>query len=401
MLARRLSLRTRLLVSVLACSLVLAGAGCDDDASGGGGASDAAVDAASDGGAGADAARDADSSPDVDSAPDSSGDTSRDSDNGADAAGSTLCDRVDLGPNADLHGERLFPENSYWNQPVTDAAVDPNSDAIIASIGADTGLHPDFGCCWNGPFGIPYTVVDGSTPDVPVSFDYADESDPGPYPIPADAPIEGGADATGDRHVLVIDCADELVYETFASHPQSDGSWQAGSGAVWDLQKEPIRAPYCTSADAAGLPILPGLVRYDEVATGEIRHALRFTVSHSRAAFLRPPASHWASSDTSADLPPMGMRVRLKSDAQLAADGVDVSSFSEQTRAIIRAMQTYGMIVADNGSDWYVSGAPSQMWDDDALVGELRQIKGRHFEVLQMDGLVDDYSVGPGECQLD
>ncbi len=321
-----------------------------------------------------------------------------DADAAADTASARLCDRVGRGANADISGAHLF-ENTYWSEPVTDAPVNPNSEALIASIGADTGLHPDFGCCWHGPFGIPYMVVDSSTAPVPVSFDTADESDPGPYPIPADAPIEGGAGADGDRHVLVVDCARAKLYELFSAYPHDDGSWQAGSGAVWDLSGHLERAPYCTSADAAGLPILPGLVRYDEVAAGAIHHALRFTVSHSRKAFV-PPASHWASGDTSADLPPMGMRVRLESDAELAADGVDVSGFSPQTRVIVRALQTYGMIVADNGSDWYISGAPSASWNDDKLVPELRQIKGRFFQVVKMDHVVDDYSVDPGQCQL-
>ncbi len=312
--------------------------------------------------------------------------------------GPSLCDRIELGPNSDLRGERFFPDDSYWNQPVLDAEVDPNSDAIIASIGADTGLHADFGCCWpDTPFGIPYVVVDSSTPQVPIQFDYASESDPGPYPIPPDAPIEGGPDATGDRHILAIDCATEQIYELFDAHPQTDGSWHAGSGAVWNLNQEPVRAPYCTSADAAGLPIFPGLARYDEVAAGEIRHALRFTAARTRRAFVRPPASHWASSHTDENLPPMGMRVRLKADAEL---GIDLSTFSEQARILIRAMQTYGMILADNGSNWYVSGAPSEHWNDSALSRELRQIKGHHFEVLKMDGLVTDYSLAPGSCQL-
>ena len=318
-------------------------------------------------------------------------------------SGASLCDKVELGANGDLKGTRLFPDDSYWNESVEDAPVDPNSDAIIASMGADTGLHADFGCCWNGgPFGIPYTVVDDATDEVPISFQYADESDPGPYPIPPDAPIEGGEDASGDRHVLALDCAERKLYELFAAYPKDSGDgWEAGSGAVWDLDENPVRANYCTSADAAGLPILPGLVRYDEAEEGEIDHALRFTVADTRQAYVRPPASHWASDKTDANLPPLGMRVRLKDDAALSADGVDVSSFSPRIQAIVEAMQTYGMILADNGSDWYVSGMPHEEWSDDSLVNELGQIKGRHFEVIEMENVVDDRSVGSGTCDLE
>ena len=387
------------------CVAMLGAVGCDDDTGSTGqtdtGATDVTLDAPDDG------ARDTRTPGDAarDTPPDTRLDTATGSDSSEDTGfqdtgRASLCDRVSLGPNADLGGEPLFPQDSYWNQPIDDAPVDPNSDAIIASMGADTGLHTDFGCCWGGPFGIPYVVVDETTPEVPVSFQYADESDPGPYPVPPNAPIEGGEDATGDRHVLVVDCAEEKLYELFAAEPQSDGSWQAGSGAVWDLGKNPVRSIYCTSADAAGLPVLPGLVRYDEVEAGTINHALRFTVSQTRKAFVRPPASHWASGDTSEDLPPMGMRVRLKTDAELASAGIDVSSFSEQSRVIVRTMQTYGMILADNGSDWYVSGMPHQQWSDSDLVAELGQIEGRHFEVIEMENVVVDYSVGPGQCDL-
>ena len=330
----------------------------------------------------------------------SSGDTvEADGDGGSE---SSWCEEVELGANGDLNGTRLFPDDSYWNKSVEDAPVDPNSDDLIASMGADTGLHADFGCCWDGgPFGIPYTVVDDATDEVPISFRYADESDPGPYPIPPDAPIEGGEDATGDRHVLALDCAERKLYELFDAHPKDGGGWDAGSGAVWDLDEDPVRAAYCTSADAAGLPVLPGLVRYDEAEEGEIDHALRFTVADTRKAFVRPPASHWASDQTSEDLPPLGMRVRLKDDAALSADGVDVSSFSPRIQAIVEAMQTYGMILADNGSDWYVSGMPHAEWSDDNLVNQLGQIKGRHFEVIEMENVVDDRSVGSGSCDLE
>ncbi|MGE0353687.1 MAG: hypothetical protein AB7I33_11510 [Gemmatimonadales bacterium] len=285
-----------------------------------------------------------------------------------------------LGPNASLHGRRPFPDDNPWNTPVDQAPVDPNSDALIASIGAGTGLHPDFGADWNGgPFGIPYVVVSGTTARVPVSFDYGGESDPGPYPIPENAPIEGGPASTGDRHVLVIDRDHWKLYELFDARPQGTG-WHAGSGAVFDLNSNAMRPAGWTSADAAGLPIFPGLVRYDEVMEqGEIRHALRFTVRRSRRAYL-PPARHYASSDTSPDRPPMGMRVRLKA-------GFDVTPFPATVQVILRALQTYGMIVADNGSDWYISGAPDPRWDDSEL-RTLGQVKGSDFEVVEMVGVV-------------
>jgi hypothetical protein len=231
------------------------------------------------------------------------------------------------------------------------------STAYISSIGASTGLHPDFGANWNGgPFGIPYTTVPGTQPLVPVAFDYADESDPGPYPIPPDAPVEGGS----DRHVLVVDRDHCKLYEMWNASKQPDGSWQAGSGAVFDLRSNALRPDTWTSAGAAGLPILPGLVRYDEVAAGEIKHAIRFTVQHTRKAHLWP-ARHDASSSTDANLPPMGQRFRLKASK-------DLSGFPAQIQVIFTAFKRYGLVLADNGSNWYVSGAPDARWDDDVLV---------------------------------
>ena len=287
-----------------------------------------------------------------------------------------------LGIGASLQGRRPFPDDNPWNTPVDAAPLDPNSDALIAQIGAGAHFHPDFGADWNGgPFGIPYVVVAGSTAAVPVSFYYADESDPGPYPIPSDAPVEGGANAGGDRHVLVLDRDHWKLYELFDAHPVNGGAtWTAGSGAVFDLSSDSMRPAGWTSADAAGLPIFPGLARYDEVAEqGEISHALRFTVAHTRKAYLSP-ARHWASSSTDAGLPPMGMRVRLKAS-------IDADTFPPQSRVIVRALQRYGMILADNGSNWYVSGAPDARWDDNDL-NSLKQLKGSDFEVIRMDGIV-------------
>jgi hypothetical protein len=258
--------------------------------------------------------------------------------------------------------------------------VDPNSDVLIASIGTTVDLHPDFGANWDGgPFGIPYVVVSGSTPLVAVSFDYADESDPGPYPIPADAPIEGGAGSSGDRHVLIIDRDHWKLYELYAAYPGQSG-WTAGSGAVFDLNSDALRPAGWTSADAAGLPIFPGLVRYDEVVEqGEIRHALRFTAQHTRHGYIAP-ARHYASSDTSSSRPPMGMRVRLKAS-------FDLSGFPPSARVILQALKTYGMILADNGSNWYISGAPDARWSDDEL-NTLKGVAGSNFEVVTMGPVV-------------
>ena len=280
------------------------------------------------------------------------------------------------GAGASIAGKQVFPPDNPWNTDISSQPVDPNSANLIASIGLSAGLHADFGTVWNGaPNGIPYVVVSGTQPMVPVSFDYADESDPGPYPIPPGAPIEGGASASGDRHVLVIDKDHWKLYELFAATPQGSG-WHAGSGAVFDLSSNTLRPAGWTSADAAGLPIFPGLVRYDEaVVQGAIKHALRFTVVHTRRAYVSP-ARHYASSLTDPNLPPMGMRVRLKA-------GFDVSPFPPEIRVILTALKKYGMFVADNGSNWYVSGAPDPRWSDDDL-HTLSQVKGSDFEVVKM-----------------
>lgn len=290
--------------------------------------------------------------------------------------------QLPLGVGASLQGRLPFPADNAWNQPVDHLAVDPNSDNLIASIGLNTGLHPDFGANWNGgPFGIPYVVVGADTPKLPIVFtDYGDESDPGPYPVPAQAPIEGGANASGDRHILVVDADNWKLYELFNAYPRADGGYNASSGAVFDLSSNAQRPAGWTSADAAGLPIFPGLVRYDEVVEqGEIRHALRFTVSRSRKAYVAP-ARHYASSRTDLNLPPMGMRVRLKANYEIAG-------FPPEAQVILRALKKYGMIVADNGSNWYISGAPDSRWNDSAL-NTLKQVKGSAFEVVEMGPVV-------------
>lgn len=295
-----------------------------------------------------------------------------------------------LGAGAALNGAVAFPADNDWNRDVSGDAVDPNSDAIIASIGSTLGLHPDFGAGLyaGGPIGIPYVVVSGSQARVPIQWTaYGNESDPGPYPVPATAPVEGGSSATGDRHVIVIDRDNNRLYELARAFPQANGSsWNADCGAVFHLDSNTVRPggqPGWTSADAAGLPIFPGLARYEEAALGPggIRHALRFTAARTRAAYV-PPATHSASGSTSASLPPMGMRVRLKAAYAIPA------SFSAETRALLTAMKSYGLILADNGSNWYVSGAPDERWNNDRLNAELAQVRGSDFEVVRMQGLV-------------
>jgi hypothetical protein len=290
----------------------------------------------------------------------------------------------DLGVGASLHGKLVFPADNPWNQDISTMPVDPNSGNLIASIGLNTGLHPDFGTVWAGaPNGIPYIVVSGAQAKVPINFTaYGSESDPGPYPVPPNAPIEGGPLGTGDRHVIVIDRDNWKLYELFGAYPVNGGaSWNATSGAIFDLNSNALRPAGWTSADAAGLPIFPGLVRYDEVfEQREINHALRFTVQSTRRAYVYP-ARHFASNNTNPNLPPMGMRVRLKAS-------FDISRFSPGMQVILKAMKKYGMILADNGSNWYFSGAPDQRWNDDEL-STLKAVKGSDFEVVQMGAIVD------------
>jgi hypothetical protein len=280
-----------------------------------------------------------------------------------------------LGANADLAGLQILPKNNPWNTKINKSKIDKNSKKLIKGISGK--LHPDFGADWNGgPFGIPYVVVSGSQAKVPVSFGYRDESDSGPYPVPSDAPIEGGASSDGDRHVLVLDRDNMMLYEMGNAYPQNGGaSWTAGAGAVFNLKSNALRKKYWTSADAAGLPILPGLVRYDEVASGKITHAIRFTVAKTRRAFVSP-ARHYASSNRSSSLPPMGMRVRLKKS-------FNITKYPKQARVILQAMKDYGLILADNGSNWYFSGAPDSRWNDGQL-NSLKKVPGSAFEVVKM-----------------
>ncbi len=308
---------------------------------------------------------------------------------GLSGGGTGRLQAASLGVGASLQGARPFPDDNAWNLDVRALPPDPNSDALIASIGLSTGLHPDFGAgLYEGqPIGIPYVVVSGQQARVPMVWTlYGDESDAGPYPVPRDAPIEGGPASTGDRHVLVVDRDNDRLYEIGGAEPQADGSWHAHCGAVFHADSNRVRPTAqrgWTSADAAGLPIFPGLVRYDEarLGPGGIRHALRFTVASTRRAFVAP-ATHYASNNTSTHLPPMGMRVRLKASYTIPA------SFSTEVKAILTALQTHGMFVADNGSNWFISGAPDDRWDNEALVSQLRQVKGSNFEVVEMQDLV-------------
>jgi hypothetical protein len=285
----------------------------------------------------------------------------------------------------------VFPADNIWNTPIDQLPVHPRSDDYIASIGPDETMHPDFGSgVWppgsNSPIGIPFVVVGDDQPDVAIEFTaYGSESDPGPYPVPADAPIEGGPDGDGDRHVLVLDADACMLYELYRAFSQSGGAWEADSAARYDLTSNALRPETWTSADAAGLPIYPGLVRYDEVASGEINHAIRFTVSETQRAYVWP-ARHFASDDTSTALPPMGQRFRMRSD-------FDISGFSADIQVILTAFKRYGIIVADNGSDWYVSGAPDERWDND-LLRELKTIPGSAFEAVDVSSLIVDADSG-------
>jgi hypothetical protein len=270
----------------------------------------------------------------------------------------------------------LFPADNAWNVRVDGLPAHARSAAWVSTVGTAGRVHPDFGTFWAGaPIGIPFTTVGAGQASVPVIFDYADESDPGPYPIPPDAPIEGGSSAGGDRHVLVVETDSCTLYELYAAYPHGGGSsWTAGSGAVWDLASNSQRPAGWTSADAAGLPILPGLVRYDEVQAGRIEHAIRFTAAQTQRGYIAP-ASHFASSSSDPNRPPMGARFRLKGS-------YDCSWMSDDARVVCVALQEYGMLLADNGSNWYISGAHDPRWDDDAL-GDLKQIPGSAFDAVQ------------------
>jgi hypothetical protein len=275
----------------------------------------------------------------------------------------------------------LFPDTSFWRADVAALPVHPRSGAWVSSVGATRGAHADFGSgLWDGgPIGIPYDVVPGTQPRVPVSFDYADESDPGPYPIPPIPSIEGGSSSSGDRHVIVVDKDACRLYETWSTYPDGNGGWNAGSGAVFDLNSNATRPAGWTSADAAGLPVLPGLVRYEEVSQDKVQHAIRITVPRSQRAYVWP-ARHQAGSTTDPNVPPMGAWFRVKAS-------VDETRFDPLVRPIIRALKTYGGIVADNGAGWYLSGVPDERWDNDAL-RSLSGLVGDDWEAVDTSSLV-------------
>ncbi|MGA7915310.1 MAG: IPT/TIG domain-containing protein [Candidatus Acidiferrales bacterium] len=305
------------------------------------------------------------------------------------------CSAISLGQGGSLNGFLPFPADNAWNQNIASAPVDPNSAAIINFIGASDSLHPDFGSGeYNGSsIGIPYIVVDSQQNPVAINFTaYGDESDPGPMPVPADAPIEGYPNpGSGDRHVLVLDNSTCWLYELYSSYPQTDGSWNVASATAWDLLADEQRPLTWTSADAAGLSVFAGLARYDEVASGEIKHALRFTLQNSRAAFV-PPASHWAATSTNANAAPMGMRLRLKAS-------FDISQFSAANQVILKALQQYGMIMADNGSNMYISGAPDDRWNNDDL-HNLGQITASDFEVVKMKPIYTQSNLPTGAVPM-
>jgi len=297
---------------------------------------------------------------------------------------------MSLGRGASLNGYIPFPADNAWNQDISGAAVDPNSNGIINFIGGSVTMHPDFGAgTYNGStLGIPYVIVSGS-PFVKINFTaYGDESDPGPMPIPANAPIEGYPQpGNGDRHVLVLDRDNCWLYELDRSFKKQNGSWNADSAAVWDLMNDEQRPYTWTSADAAGLPIFPGLARYDEVASGQIKHALRFTLAQSRQAFV-PPASHWAPNSSNSLAAPMGMRMRLKAS-------YDISGFPAQSQVILAALKKYGMIMADNGSSMFLSGEPDNRWDNNDL-NSLKGVPASAFEVVLMNPIYTSGNVPTG-----
>ena len=281
----------------------------------------------------------------------------------------------------------VFPANNIWNTPVDLLPVASNSATLVNTIGPAVTLHADFGSglYQGGPIGIPFITVPGTQTKYPATFQYAGESDPGPYAIPLNAPIEGGPQSTGDRHAIAMDTDNCILYELYAAYPQQ-ASWQAGSGAIFALKSNALRPAGYTSADAAGLPVFAGLVRYDEVAAGEIRHAVRLTVPQTQKAYLWP-ARHYASNLTDPKYPAMGQRFRLRAS-------FDVSSYPPGDQVILRALKKYGMILADNGSAWYISGAPDPRWNNNDL-HLLGKVVGSDFEA------VDDsvFMVDPNTAQ--
>lgn len=286
-----------------------------------------------------------------------------------------------------ISGCEVFPKNNIWNMPIDGLKKDKNSEGYLKKIGLSKSLKADFGSgLWEGaPIGIPYNISSGKEKKIHPEFEYSDESDKGLYPIPAKPLIEGGPSSKGDRHILILDNKNCILYELYSAYPLKGGGWKAGSGAVFDLKSNALRPDSWTSADAAGLPILPGLVRYDEIAEGEIRHAIRFTVSRTQKKYVWP-ARHYASKDKASDLPPMGQRFRLKAE-------YDISGFSKTNQIILKALKKYGMILADNGSSVFISGVPDERWNNDDL-NRLKKVKASDFEAVDSDSLMKNRDSG-------
>jgi hypothetical protein len=299
-------------------------------------------------------------------------------------AGTATPTRAGINTGPQIAGCPLFPADNIWNARIDTLPVHSRSSAYINSIGANTMLHPDFGTFWQGaPIGIPFAVVPATQPNVTVTIGpdgYPDESDQGPMPIPPSVLVEGGANSTGDRHVLVMKQGECRLYELYRAFKINEGQWQADSTAIYDLKSNALRPAGWTSADAAGLPILPGLIRLDEVMAGEIAHAIRFTASRTQRAYVWP-ARHYASSITDLNVPPMGQRFRLKASK-------DISSYPKDIQVIFTAFKHYGIILADNGSNWYVGGEHNPNWSDDMLVSAFRTLKGADFEAVDVSTLM-------------
>ncbi len=292
-----------------------------------------------------------------------------------------------------LAGCQILPANNVWNTPIDTLPVHVSSNAWVNTIGVNGKLHPDWGIT-ETQYGIPFVTVPGTQPKVPITFDIPDESDAGPYPIPANAPIEGGAASSGDRHVLVIETANCVLYETGNAYPQNNGaSWIGFSGAKWDLKSNALRTPGWTSADAAGLPIFPGLARWEEVAAGEITHALRFTVPSTRRGVYQWPATHWATNlADNINNPVMGARFRLKAS-------FDISGFDARTQVVLKALKKYGMILADNGSPWYISGTSNINWPS-IVIDQLKTISGGNFEAVDVTSMIVNINSGEAKSTL-
>jgi hypothetical protein len=312
---------------------------------------------------------------------------------GGNGGGNNGCSKMSLGSGASLNGYIPLPPSSLWNQSVANAPVDPNSSAIISFIGSSIGMHADFGSgYYNGSIiGNPYIVTDGSNPLVNVQVTlYPTESDPGPMRIPPNTPVQGDPNPPPgtDRHIMVLDRTNCWLYEAWQAFKQSDNSWNVSTSAVWDMTTNEQRPWTWTSADAGGTPMFPGMVRYDEVNSGAIHHALEFTLQYTKQAFT-PPASHWAATSSNSLAAPMGMRLRLK-------NSFDITPFAPEVQVILKALKTYGMILVDNGAPMFLSGTPDSRWNNTNLQ-QLKQVTASNFEVLMISPLytISNYPKGP------